>query len=159
MSINGLPTLLLSTIIKANVYLIPGIIRQQTGTFSWGSKRGYNPYHTLVCTFQAVNLARAVSREGCLFSTGYSQNGAAYSPNFVTLTLITTLTFRKPPEALVIVMDMVFVLVLVKCKIHKGRVYCTGATTPNYYNLIKIFHHWSTQIANKIWSQLPPLWW
>lgn len=93
MSINGLPTLTLSTIIKANVYLMSGIIGQWTGTFSWGS---YNPHHTLVCTFQAVGLARAVStQKGCLFSTGYSQNGAVYSPSFVTLTI--TLKFRKSP--------------------------------------------------------------
>lgn len=69
MSVNGLPILTLSTIIKANVYWVPGIAVQQTGTFSCGGKRGCSPNHTLFCTFQAMSLARAVStqRRGAFF--------------------------------------------------------------------------------------------
>lgn len=67
-SINRLPTRTLSGIIKAHVSWVPRVVVHRTGTLGWGGQRGYNPNHTLTCTFQAVSLAQGcVQRKGAFF--------------------------------------------------------------------------------------------
>lgn len=121
-SLNRQPTETLSTIIKSNVYWVPCIVVYQT--------RGAVIRTTLACTCQAWAWHGAATQEGVPFSTGYfSHNGAIFSPRCLSGDLNQTRTLRKPPGAPVGVMNVVFVLLLLECEIHTGRVHSIEAIT------------------------------